>query len=168
MTNTRGDVWSLSEYQLFYPSVIRFLISISFEFQLWIAPELTLIWNRIMWLSGIINMDDSYSFIQGQCDSNQCLLLRRGRIEFCQGIVKGGRSLPATQWSHKAIPLGAYTCYLKYVECLAVTVLYSKLSLCQFLKNQPGMWLVSFSVCQLSHSRKKAYYLVWHSVAVLS
>lgn len=57
---------------------------------------------------------------------------------------------------------------LKYLECLVVTVLHSKFSLSQFSKYQPGMWLVSVSVCQVSHSRKKGYYLVWHSVAVLS
>lgn len=56
-------------------------------------------------------MDDNHLFIQGQCNSNQCLLLRRGRKEFCQGIVKRGRCLPAIQWSHKPpyIPLGTYS-----------------------------------------------------------
>lgn len=122
-TNTRGDVWSPSECRLFYPSLIHFLISMSFEFQLWIAPQLTLIQDRIIWLSGTINMDDSHSFVQGQSSSNQGLLLRRRRIEFCRGIVKGSRSLPAIQWSHKPpyIPLGTYATYLKYVARLVIT-----------------------------------------------
>ncbi len=122
-TNTRGDVWSPAEYPLFYSSLFHFLIYMSFEFQLWIALQLTLIQDGIIWLSGIISMDDSHSFIQGQSNSNQCLLLRRGRIEFCQSIVKGGWSLPAIQWSHKPpyIPLGTYTPYLKYAERLVVT-----------------------------------------------
>lgn len=44
-------------------------------------------------------------------------------------------------------------CLLPQVPCC--TVLHSKLSRCQFLKNQPVMWLVSLNVCQSFTAEKK-------------
>ena len=69
-----------------FSSLIHLLIAISFIIQLCIAPQLTLISKWIIWLSRVINMDVSHSFIQGQCNSSQWPLLRTGKIEFYEAL----------------------------------------------------------------------------------
>lgn len=78
----RTGIWGL----LIFSSLIHFLITISFIIQLCIAPQLTLISKWIIWLNRVINMDVSRSFVQGQCNSSQWPLLRKGRKVFCEAL----------------------------------------------------------------------------------
>lgn len=91
---------------------------------------------------------------QGQWNSNQCLVGRRGRLEFSQGIMNGVRSLPALQWRHIYI----HKSHGGHMLATSSALLY-----CTALQTQPLSVLKESAydvACQLKclsviHSRKK-------------